>query len=174
VISSPATYALACLGVFLMGALRQCQGCLRAALPALAARLAQRLAAAALPAGGGSGSHHLLERPAALPQPPPLPPPALQRTAAYLAADAALLGAALLLAYLNMLVAMAYDFGLLSSLVAGEAAAHARAYAQRQARDRRAMLAAFALLAVTAAFVVAKRVLWTFLGVRLRLLPWPG
>ena len=123
VISSPATYALACLGVFLMGALRQCLGCLRAALPALAARLAARLAAAALPAGGGgggssSGSHHLLERPAA---PPPPPPPALLRTAAYLAADAALMGAALLLAYLNMLVAMAYDAGLLACLVAGEA-----------------------------------------------------
>jgi hypothetical protein len=116
VITSRASYLLACLGVFLMGALRQGLGCLRAALPALAARLARRPAAPAPAAAAAEDARGLLEE-------RPLPP-ALRRSVAYLAADAALLGAALLLAYLNMLVAMAYDAGLLASLVAGEAVAH--------------------------------------------------
>jgi hypothetical protein len=41
--------------------------------------------------------------------------------AALLAADILLFAVGLFLAYLNMLVAMAYDFGLLSCLVLGEA-----------------------------------------------------
>jgi hypothetical protein len=109
VVSSNSSYALACLGVLLMGALRQCLGCLRAALPALAERVFKRLNA--------KGADNLLE-------PPALTAHVVQRSTSYVAADTVLLGASLLLAYLNMLVAMAYDFGLLSSLVAGEMVAY--------------------------------------------------
>jgi len=111
VISSRGAYALACVGVFFMGALRQCLSCLRTHFPQLAARLV-----------------HLATPPApnaeAMLQPPPAGSSPSARSLTLLACDSILLGAGLFLAYLNMLVAMAYDFGLLSSLVAGEAAAH--------------------------------------------------
>ena len=63
----------------------------------------------------------MLERPAAAPA---ASPRHKRAPLALLAADSLLLGATLLLAYLNMLVAMAFDWGLLCSLVAGEAATH--------------------------------------------------
>ena len=106
VISGPGTYACACVGVFCMGALRQCVSCLRTHFPQLAARLALLVTPPAA------------EHAEAMLQPPPA------RSLILLACDSMLLGAGLFLAYLNMLVAMAYDFGLLSSLVAGEAVAH--------------------------------------------------
>ena len=85
VVADDRSYALACLGVFARGALRQLLAGARAAL------------AGAPPRGL-------------------LAPPGL------LAAEAALFAAGLALAYVNMLVAMAYDFGLIGALVAGETA----------------------------------------------------
>lgn len=48
-----------------------------------------------------------------------------------------------------------------------EAKQRAKAYKERQAWDRRYMLAAFALLAMSAGYIIARRLLWTFLRVRL-------
>lgn len=48
-----------------------------------------------------------------------------------------------------------------------EAKARAKAYSQQQSRDRLAMLAAFLLLAFSAGYIIARRVLWTFVGIRL-------
>jgi len=48
-----------------------------------------------------------------------------------------------------------------------DARSRARDIAQRQRSDRRAMLLALALLACCAAYIAARRLLWTFLGVRL-------
>ena len=100
VVHDGASYTSACLGVFALGALRQL---LVGARGALAPALAPGVAGAA---AGVLGA------------------PAWLALAAVLAADAALFAATLLLAYLNMLVAMAYDFGLLGALVAGEATVH--------------------------------------------------
>jgi hypothetical protein len=130
--------------------------------------------------------------PAARRRPPP-PPSAGQRPAAAAAASAAAATAASLR---RTRAAMAEELSRIAAVSgaltgdgdalaragaqhalyadgAGEAAARTRAYAQRQAADRRAMLAALALLAVSAAVLVARRVLWAFAGVRLQLLPWP-
>jgi hypothetical protein len=95
VVRDSASYALACVGVFAMGAARQLLVGARAALA---------------PAPGAP------------------PPP---RDLVLL--DSLLFAAALFLAYLNMLVAMAYELGLLAALVAGEAAVHL-ALALRAAR----------------------------------------
>ena len=116
VIHDPPSYARACLAVFALGTARQLLVGLRAlllpppSLPHPARREASLL--------GGVGGE-----------------PALW----LLGADAALFGAALLLAYLNMLVAMAYDAGLLLSLVAGEALTY---FAVRVAARKRAAGAA--------------------------------
>ena len=100
VVRDGASYASACLAVFALGALRQLVVGARAALaPALTPGAA---ATAAAVVGA---------------------PPQLA-LAAVLVADAALFAAALFLAYLNMLVAMAYEYGLLGALVAGEAVVH--------------------------------------------------
>ena len=117
VISDSRSYALACIGVFLLGVTRQLIAFFRARLPSLQARIRnpggrsllnetdEALAASPAPLGGGAvifARYPLL----------------------LLAVDTLLYAASMLLAYLNMLVAMAFDAGLLSSLVAGEAGAH--------------------------------------------------
>ena len=50
---------------------------------------------------------------------------------------------------------------------AAEAQSRVRAYKQKQARERWIVLAAFAVLVVTASYVSARRILWTFTGLRL-------
>jgi hypothetical protein len=121
VISDSKSYALACVGVFAMGVVRQLISCLRGHLPALRRRAPggnaafgnvqaydsrESLIPAQAPAAGLLGSLDALFA---------------RYPLLLLALDTLLYAASLLLAYLNMLVAMAYDAGLLTSLVAGEA-----------------------------------------------------
>ena len=113
VISSRSSYVLALLGVAAMGALRQLAVALRRAVTA-----ANRAGAAG--GGGGETAEGLLQQ--RKERRSPLACAALTASPrALIAADTVLFAAALALSYLNMLVAMAYDAGLLAALVAGEA-----------------------------------------------------
>lgn len=114
VISDSHSYALACFGVFLLGVTRQLIAFFRGRLPALQARIRTRTGKGLL----NDADEALVGAPAPLAG-------AAAIFARYplllLAVDTLLYAASMFLAYLNMLVAMAYDAGLLSSLVAGEA-----------------------------------------------------
>ena len=112
VIHNSSSYGLALLGVFCMGALRQCLATLRASLPD------SPLASA------GLREEALLSAPAPLRPASPRLGWLAQRPWLLLGTDTALFAATLLMSYLNMLVAMAYDAGLLLSLVLGEAAVY--------------------------------------------------
>ena len=104
VISSDHSYWLACLGVFAMGVARQLCVSLRMAVNKgyfLRRKDAERLLEGE-EVDGRKG--HQKEQPLLM-----------------VALDTFLYALVLFLAYLNMLVAMAYDFGLLISLVLGEA-----------------------------------------------------
>ena len=120
VISDSKSYATACLGVFMMGVARQLISCLRGYLPMIQARLR---------ASGGAAAPTSIESLEALiptSKPRSIIADAFTRYPSLLpcmiiCADTVLFAASLFLAYLNMLVAMVYDAGLLASLVAGEA-----------------------------------------------------
>ena len=111
VVSDARSYSLACLGVFALGLLRQCLVGLRGLWQSItpAARAVAGDAVHEPLFGGGEGSS---SRSSGGP------------TLLSLAVDSLFFAACLFLAYINMLVAMAYDFGLLASLVAGETVAY--------------------------------------------------
>ncbi len=133
VVRDARSYALACAGVFAMGAARQLLAGARAALAGAAAaprapgraRAPGALQEAFVDGGGGGGG-------------------SAQQRAPLLcaAADSALFALGLAFAYVNMLVAMAYDAGLLAALVAGEGVAHFGVRAAALARARAAPLSA--------------------------------
>ncbi len=114
VINDSHSYAIACLGVFTLGVVRQLLAYLRGNLPALHVRritssgeINQPFIPADPAASGGFRGFFARNPPVVL-----------------LAVDTLLFALSLFIAYINMLVAMAYDAGLLSSLVAGEASAY--------------------------------------------------
>jgi hypothetical protein len=120
VIHDTRSYVAALVGVFALGVARQALVTLRGALVGANSRGARRAADdALLPAAGagGGGKFARALRVEAL----------AARPAALLAVETALFAAALGLAYINMLVAMVYDAGLLAALVGGEALAFAAA-----------------------------------------------
>ena len=129
-IRDASTYAAACACVFLLGAARRLLGAVRVEL--LAANGAAAAASVARSAAHRAGS---LTEPLTDAAGKAAPPPALRRwltsaalarrPLALLAVDATLVAASLYLAYINMLIAMVYDAGLIASLVAGEAVMYA-------------------------------------------------
>lgn len=126
-------------------------------------------AAAAAPGGGGSGAAAATgRRPQLARTSAAATAAALRRTRAAMQAELERIGA--VSGVLDQDAASLERTGQEHEGYAGDVAegkARARAYAQQAAADRRAVLAAFALLALSAGYIVARRVLWTFLGVRL-------
>jgi hypothetical protein len=126
VISTKRSYYCALLGVFAMGLLRQWIVSLRVNLVTANAPSRRYPKPALFRANGESVNDLLLSSGAARGA-----PPRLLRSAAFsqspwllLCVECALLFFALGLSYLNMLVAMTYDAGLISALVAGETVAY--------------------------------------------------
>ena len=119
VISSTAAYVAALAAVFLMGASRQLLSTARSRVVAANAPYMKTFGGNSEPlllqGVGGGGARAV----------PWLACTCLRRSPlALLAVDTLLYAAAMALGYINMLVAMAYDAGLLVALVAGEACAY--------------------------------------------------